>query len=176
MSSKVKRKAAPKTPEDIGIPEHILAAAREIAAGPPRKTVKVLAAPPNVDDFTAIIMREVDSNDSVQAAINADALMSDLEKRSQRLGLQREQQESVKLSIVAVCYPASGWELVDQSSVWIEPDSWSSKSWAAMLIWFNELNSIRTEDAKKRLAEAVTIAPTPPNGAHRASDRQSLER
>ena len=151
-----------KKPSSIPpMPDDVRAHLDHVAAG--GLEVKVFPASRGVRDFVALAMRESTNEDQIDAAIATDAILSPDQKESVRILIQRERFECTKLSIVAIC-DADGWRIVDHTVPFTEPNDWSQKATYLVQVWFQDLNGVDDADAKKTLAEAVTIgAPTPPS-------------
>jgi hypothetical protein len=144
------------------MPDDVRAYVEGVASGGAGE-VKVYPASRGVRDFVALAMRESTNEDQIDAAIATDAILSPDQKESIRLVIQRERFECAKLSIVALC-DADGWQIVDHSIPFAAPNHWSQKAMYLLQVWYQDLNGVDDDDAKKTLAEAVTIgAPTPPS-------------
>lgn len=147
---------------DDGMPDNVRNFLEMLAAGPPKRTIKIFAAPKGVRDFRALVMREASNEDTLNAALATDTVLSEQEKQSIRAVISRERLETAKLTIVALADVDGGWRLVDHSVPFTEPDEWSQKGAIALSVWFNDLNSLDDDDVKKSLEEAVVIGQRPP--------------
>jgi hypothetical protein len=110
-------------------------------------------------------LREQDSDDELQAATFADAIMTTVQRRSPRLSNQIEQREARRLSICAIWRRgAPAPEEVDHAVPFVEINGWSAKFWAAIEMHFLDLNGVPMEELQKSLEGAVILgAPLPPN-------------
>jgi hypothetical protein len=141
-------KAAPAIPID---PERA-ARNRELATRYPDKVIKRFTAPAEIRTFRTIAIREVDTNDEWQAALYADAVATDLQRKNTRLMMALEEREAQKLAIVEI-----DGHLVDHSIPLVAADSWPQKTWAAIQAWYAILNGIPMADVGKAAAEAEVI-------------------
>lgn len=148
---------------------------RELAHRFPDRMIRRYRMPMGCRECREVFMMEITSRDEVEAAIMADALMSDIEKRSIRLSADAERRECIRLSVVGLGKgPVGGTLAYTHTNVDGEPfaelNDWSGKAWTCLQTFFGTLNGVPSEELAEGLAGAETVgAYAPPTSAIRAS-------
>lgn len=172
------QKAAPAAPplgEGIegAVPDSPLGKfSRELAARFPNRMVRRYVMPSNVRECREVFMMEITSRDEVEAAIMADALMSNIEKASVRLSGDAERRECIRLSLVGIRRSAGGdyAHLNNDGAPLSEINEWSGKAWTSLQTFFGTLNGVPMEELAEGLRGAQTVgAFAPPTSGIPAS-------
>lgn len=127
----------------------------------PNRIIQRFVMPANVRECREIFILEISSNEEIQAAIFADSVMTSIEKSSQKLAVEAERRESIRLAIVGL------GELRDGSIAYRhtnadgaplgEISNWSSKAWAALHRYFGETNGVPMSEIDEGIKGAQIV-------------------
>lgn len=160
--------AAPPTAPPMGVVEGVEGAApdgplarfsRELAQRFPHRMVRRYIMPTSVRECREVFMMEITSRDETEAAIMADATMSQIEKQSIRLSGDAERRECIRLSLVGIRRkePEAYEHLNADGSPLAEINDWSGKAWTALQTFFGTLNGVPVEELAEGLRGAQTV-------------------
>src|SRR5690348_4719935 len=126
--SKTTAAATVLDPEVEETPQQIFE--RELAARFPGRLIKRYNMPTVIKQARAVYLMELTARDEVQAAIYADTLMSEVERRSVKLAAEAERRECVRQSIVGVVSRAEpvAYRHVNKGAPFHEIDTWPAKA------------------------------------------------
>lgn len=102
-------------------------------------------------DCESFVVRELNGNDEIDAAVMADKSSSDLVKDSPIAQFGAERRESLRLSLVEV-----DGKPVPQP--YLEMNHWSLKTLRVLMAAFNDLNGLDEDDLKNCLASAEVVS------------------
>ncbi len=129
----------------------------------PNRMIQRFEMPSKVAQARAVYLVEVTSRDEIEAAKYADATMSDIERKSNRLTNEAQHRECVRLSIVGlVARDPISYRHVNNGSPFHEIDTWPSKATTCLQTFFNGLNSVPTDELLEGLRGARTIGASVP--------------
>lgn len=161
--------------EDASHDSPVARFSRELEQRFPHRMIRRYRMPASVREAREVFMMEITSRDEVEAAIMADALMSNIEKQSIRLSSDAERRECIRLSIVGLGTGAAGAALAyrhvnQDGEPFGEINDWTGKAWTALQTFFGTLNGVPMEELAEGLMGAETVgAFAPPTSAIRAS-------
>jgi len=154
---------------------------RELALRFPERVIKRFAMPKSVRQLDAerrecreVFILEITSRDEIEAAMMADAMMSPVERQSYKLTQEAERREAIRLSIVGVgklvgddiMYSHTNADGIPLGEI----NGWSIKAWAALQLYFGQLNGVPDTELAEGLLGAQTVgAFEPPTGETLAS-------
>jgi hypothetical protein len=152
---------------------------REMAQRFPSRMVRRYVMPHNVRECREVFMMEITSREEIDAAIFADATMSNVEKASIRLSSDAERRECIRLALVGIgeltdkdnpASPVKYRHTNNDGTPLAEINEWSGKAWTALQTYFGVLNGVPQEELVSGLVGAETVgAYAPPISAIRAS-------
>lgn len=182
MKTATTRAAAPPPPEAQADGMHPLDAfSLELGQRFPNRMIRRFVMPSTVKECREVFLLEITSRDEVQAAIMADAMMSDLEKASIRLSADAERREAIRLSIVGVGTQEGGRRAAPADPVTYQHvnhdgipfaalNDWSGKAWTSLHAFFGQLNGVPADELAEGIREARTVgAYAPPTSGTPAS-------
>lgn len=145
-----------------------------IAERYPNRIVQRFVMPKKIREARELFIREVDSNDTVEAACLADATMSMIEKGSFKLTLEAERRQLAKLAIVGIGTLRGGrvvYEHTNHNGIPLAFDpAWTEAAWTALLRYYGEVNGVPSEELDEGTQGALTVgAFAPPMSATPAS-------
>lgn len=149
MATKAQEKPQPSA-ED-------LAFEAEMRARYPKREIRRFDFPSAIANARAVYLAEMLQRDMIRAAEMADAVMTDVERKSGQLVVEAERREAVRLSIVGLVTKDGGRQHIDQSKPLMEIDDWSSKAWTCLFNFHHELNGLPVEEVKKAVASGRVI-------------------
>jgi len=127
----------------------------------PHLMIQRFVLPRKVREARELFIREVDSNDTVEAAILADATMTSIEKGSFKLTLEAERRQLAKLSIVGLGVQRGGrlvYEHANADGIPLAFDPpWTEAAWTALLKHYNDVNGVPTEELEEGTQGALTV-------------------
>ncbi len=161
-------KTTPQPDEGDGAGSPLETFSRELGQRYPDRLIKRFVMPSTVRDCREVFMLEITSRDEVQAAIMADALMSDIEKRSVRLSADAERRECIRLAIVGLgeqfggrkaelLAPISYRHVNHDGAPFGDINDWSGKAWTSLHTYFGQLNGVPSEELAEGLKGARTV-------------------
>lgn len=176
------RATAPPQPEaQADGPSALEAFSLELAQRLPDRMVRRFVMPSTVREVREVFIMEMTSREEVQAAIMADATMSDIEKGSIRLSSDAERRECIRLSIVGLGKQDGGRRALPTDPVSYEHvnhdgipfsalNGWSGKAWTSLHAYFGQLNGVPADELSEGIREARTVgAYAPPTSGTPAS-------
>lgn len=163
MTSRTPR-AAPTPPAALEAASDPAFAAFEemLRASFPDKRVRRCPMPDGVAQVAVIWIRELDSDDELQAAELADLFATDTQRRKPRLMMQLEQREAKRVSICAIQRRGQAPELITHGVPFVEINKWPQGFWAALELHYLDLNGLPPEELGKSLAGAAVLGATLP--------------
>jgi|SRR5688572_1158105 len=111
----------------------------------------------NRDDIKAFFLAKLVARDDLKAAEMAEAIMTDTQRKSQRLALEAEQTESIKLSLVAFIDAGGGMRHVDHVTPFVEGNDWGQDTWVVIRNAYQELHGVDIGALGKAVKGARTI-------------------
>lgn len=148
---------------------------RELAEKHPGRTIVRFDFPSKIREGRAIYLMEVTSRDELEGAKYADAVMSDLEKKSVQLSTEAQRRETVRMSIVGLVTRTEpiAYRHIGGAVPFHEIDGWSSKAVTCVSVYFNNLNGINSEELAEGLKGQRTIGASvaPTNAIHPSASR-----
>lgn len=162
------------TPDPVNDDTPIERFSRELAQRFPDLMIKRFVMPPSVRAVREVFIRELLGKDEIEAALMADALMSDIERRSMKLSMEAERRESIRIAIVGIGRGATGaveYEHTNTGGVpFAAPNKWNLGVWACLHNYFAETNGVPSSEIAEGIKGAQTVgAFAPPTSATRAS-------
>lgn len=150
---------------------------QQLAQRFPKRVVRHFVLPSNIREIREVFIIEITSEEEIQAAIMADGMMSSIEKSSQKLAAEAERRECIRLSIVGIGKTPDGtvlgevhYEPANVDGIPLEMPGWTSKAWAALHVYFGQVNGVPNEELASGILEARTVgAFASPTSATRAS-------
>lgn len=145
---------------------------RELMERHPKRTIVRFDFPSKVREARAIYLKEVTSRDELEAAKYADSIMSDIERKSIKLTSEAERRETVRISIVGVVTRSEPvqYQHVGGDHPFHAIDDWSGKATTCLMMFYNNLNGIGTDEVMEGLkgqrtigASVVLTGGTPPS-------------
>lgn len=162
--SNVKHKSGPDAPIGRGVPvvsAELAEFSKALAERFPNRLVQRFVLPRKVREARELFIREVDSDDTVEAAILADATMSSIEKGSFKLTLEAERRQLAKLAIVGLGLQRGGrvvYELANHDGIPLAFDpAWTEPAWTTLLRYYNEVNGVPQEELDEGTQGALTV-------------------
>lgn len=159
--------AAPQAPPDV-TNEDLVRFETALQTRYPGRVIKRYEMPSNVAQARAVYILELTSRDELEAAKMADAVMSQIERSSNRLAAARERTEMMRASVVGlVTRKPLGYRHVNHDGIpFVELDTWPAKATTAVAAFYGDCNGINTAELGEGIMGARTIgATTPPNPA-----------
>lgn len=140
----------------------------------PNRMIQRFVLPGKVREARELFIREVDSNDTVEAAILADATMTAIEKGSFKLTMEAERRQLAKLSIVGIGVLRNGrvvYEHANSDGIPLAFDPpWTEAAWTALLKHYNDVNGVPVDELEEGTQGALIVgAFAPPMHATPAS-------
>lgn len=182
MKASPARAAAPPPPEaQADGPNGLEAFSLELGQRYPNRMIRRFIMPTTVRECREIFLLEITSRDEVNAAIFADATMSDIEKSSVRLSADAERREAIRLSIVGMGTQEGGRRAAPADPVSYQHvnhdgipfgalNEWSGKAWTSLHAYFGQLNGVPADELSEGIKGARTVgAYAPPTSGTPAS-------
>lgn len=127
----------------------------------PSRVIQRFVLPRKVREARELFIREVDSNDTVEAAILADAIMGPIEKGSYKLTLEAERRQLAKLSVVGLGILRGGrvvYEHANHDGIPLAFDpAWTEPAWTALLRHYSDVNGVPAEELEEGTQGALTV-------------------
>jgi hypothetical protein len=145
---------------------------RELQERNPNREITRFDFPSKIKEARAVYIKEISSKDALEAAKYADATASDIEKKSVKLMADAERKEHLRISIVGVVTRKEPLEYrhIGGAHPFHEIDTWSDKAMTCLLLYYNQVNGIPTDEVLEGLKGARIIgASAPPTSATPAS-------
>lgn len=160
MSTKPQKGAA-DPPKIRAVSAELAEFSQALAERHPNRMIQRFVLPTKVREARELFIREVNSNDNVEAAILADATMSSIEKGSFKLTLEAERRQLAKLSIVGLGILRGGqvvYQHANSDGVPLELDPpWTEAAWTALLRHFNDVNGVPAEELDEGTQGALIV-------------------
>jgi hypothetical protein len=129
--------------------------------------IKQYVLPKQVTECAEIFVRELKSRDVIAAAEMADALMTTMQKSSQKLSREAEERECIRIAIVGL-----GARLEDGTVAYrhvnntgaplAEINDWGKRVWDALAMYYNDVNGLPAEEFFEGLRGARTVGVSAP--------------
>lgn len=141
---------------------------RELQARYPERTIVRFEMPSSVKQCRAVYLLEVNSKDELNATIQAEALMTSVEKASRQLTAEACRRETMRNSIMGLVSRATNakgeptYRHVNRDGVpFVEIDNWPAKATSSLLLYFSDLNGVSNDELLEGLKGARTIGASP---------------
>jgi hypothetical protein len=158
-----KRKEQPAAPPPELRNDALAEFCEKLSARWPNRLIKRFVMPNACIECREVFIGELTSKEEIQASINADVLMSPLERASNRLAADAERREAIRISIVglgklapdgkAVCYSMTNHDGDTFDAV----SKWSTKAWAALSAYFGEVNGLPIDEIAQGIMGARPV-------------------
>ena len=170
--SQATKHAAPPAPTTDALDQF----SREIAMRLPGRVVRQFTMPKSVREVREVFIMEITGNEEVEAGILADAMSSQIQKSSNKLILEAERRECIRLSIVGTAREEDGRMLYTHANMdglpFEAPTSWSLRAWTALHRFFSDVNGVPNSELDEGIkgsrvvgAHATPIGATPASAA-----------
>ena len=132
---------------------------RELEAKHPNRLITRFDMPPQVKQCAAVYIKEITSREELEASKMADAMMSDVERKSAMLSTDAQRRECIRMSIVGLASrEPTTYRHIGGDFPFMEMDGWPAKAGTALALYFNTVNGIPTDELLGGLKGARQIS------------------